>query len=74
MDRISKMNILDCPLCEGAAALFEEGGWAFTVQCCDCGCQTAVSTYNTPEQREQAAAAAIECWNMGKVIHPGPGE
>ena len=74
MEHFETMNILDCPLCEGAASLCEEGGWAFTVQCCDCGCQTAVFTYQTPDQRSQAAEAAINCWNMGKVIHPGPGE
>ena len=57
-----------------AAAILEEGGWAFTIQCCDCGAQTAIATYNKPEERQKAAEQAAYTWNLGKVIYPGPGE
>ena len=71
---LTKFDIFDCPLCGGAGALCESGGWAFTVQCCDCGTETAPAEYKTPEQREEAAAAAVHLWNVGKVIHTGPGD
>ena len=69
-----KFDIFDCPLCHGAGYLNEEGGWAFTVQCADCGCQTAPAEFRTPQEREEAASAAVRCWNMGKVVHTGPGD
>ena len=72
--RPEELSLQDCPLCGGAAAMFEEGGCAFTVQCCDCGAHTAHSMYKTPEGRQAAAQAAADTWNFGKVIHPGPGE
>lgn len=74
MDLNEKINVQDCPVCGGPAALFEEGGFAFTVQCADCGAQSAVSTYNKPEDREKAAEMAAYTWNLGKVIRPDPGE
>ena len=74
MDSIDTISLQDCPLCGGAAAIFEEGCWAFTLQCCDCGAHTAVSTYNRPEERHEAASRAAYTWNLGKVINPAPGE
>lgn len=71
---LEAINIADCPICGGAAAIFEEGGWAFTVECADCGAHTAPSTYLKPADRKQAAEQAAYTWNLGKVIHPGPGE
>ena len=73
MDSIDTISLQDCPLCGGAAAIFEEGGWAFTVQCCDCGAHTAVATYK-PEERIQVAQAVAHTWNIGKVIKPGVGD
>lgn len=71
---LAHINIEDCPYCSGAGVLSEEGGWAFTVECADCGAHTAVSTYMKPEDRLKAAEQAAYTWNLGKVIHPGPGE
>ncbi len=74
MDILENLEILDCPLCGGTGTLFEEGGWAFSVLCNDCGCHTAAAAYSKPEERQEAAASAVRCWNMGKVINPAPGE
>lgn len=75
MDPIfADISLSDCPICSGAAYLSEEGGWAITVECVDCGAHTAVSTYHTPEERKEAAERAAYTWNLGKIIAPGPGE
>lgn len=75
MDKLLEtISIQDCPICSGAAILSEEGGWAFTVECVDCGAHTAISTYDKPEERKEAAERAAYTWNLGKVIAPGPGE
>jgi len=74
MDFINELNVLDCPVCGGAGALCEEGGWAFSVQCMDCGTQTAPAEYTSPEGRRAAAEAAVNCWNLGKVVYTGPGD
>ena len=71
---LNHISIQDCPICEGAGVLCEEGGWAFTVECVDCGAHTAVSTYDTPEERVSAAEKAAYTWNLGKVISSAPGE
>jgi len=71
---LNDISLQDCPVCGGAAAIFEEGGWAFTIQCCDCGAQTAIATYSKPEDRLQAAQSAAYTWNLGKVTAPNPGE
>ena len=71
---LHEISLQDCPLCGGPGVLNEEGGWAFSVLCGDCGCHTALAEFKSPEEREQAAAAAALCWNMGKVVHPGPGD
>ena len=74
MDFINEFNVLDCPVCGGAGALCEEGGWAFSVQCMDCGTQTAPAEYTCPEGRRAAAEAAVNCWNLGKIVYTGPGD
>ena len=75
MDPIFELiTVHDCPCCGGAAYLSEEGGWAFTVECAECGAHTAVATYKTPEDRQKAAEQAAYTWNLGKVINPAPGE
>lgn len=71
---LNDISLQDCPICGGAAAMFEEGGWAFTIQCCDCGAQTAPATYMKPEDRVKAAESAAYTWNLGKVTSPDPGE
>lgn len=71
---LNDISLQDCPVCGGAAAMFEEGGWAFTIQCCDCGAQTAIATYSKPEDRRAAAESAAYTWNLGKVTRPDPGE
>ena len=73
MDPIEMIELFDCPICGGPGVMFDEGGWALNVQCCDCGAHTAVATYK-PEERQKAAEQAAYTWNLGKVIYPGPGE
>ena len=74
MNPFEEIDLQDCPLCGGVGVMTEEGGWAITVQCCDCGCQTAVATYNKPEERMEAAKSAAYTWNIGKVIYTGAGD
>ena len=40
---LNDISLQDCPICGGAATMFEEGGGAFTIQGCDCGAQTAIA-------------------------------
>ena len=68
------ISLQDCPLCGGPGALHEEGGWAFSVLGGDCGCHPAPAAFGSPEERQAAAEAAALCWNMGKVVNPGPGD
>ena len=35
-----KLEIHDCPLCDGGALLEEEGGCGYYVMCLECGCQS----------------------------------
>ena len=75
MDPIyTDISIQDCPICGGTGVLSEQNGWAFTVQCCDCGAETGAATYNRPEDRRKAAEQAAYTWNLGKVIHMGTGD
>lgn len=68
------ISLSDCPVCGGTAYMSEEGGWAISVECVDCGAHTAISTYSKPEERQAAAEMAAYTWNLGKVVAPGPGE
>ena len=74
MDLRNKIDILDCPVCQGPGLLEEENGWCFYVMCLDCGCQTAEVGYACDNEREEAAQRAARLWNMGKVISTSPGE
>ena len=67
------ISLSDCPVCSGAPCMSEEGGWAVSVECVDCGART-VAFYNKPEERQQAAEQAAYTWNLGKVVVTGPGE
>lgn len=68
------ISLSDCPICGGAPYMSEEGGWAITVECADCGAHTGASTYFKPEDRQKAAEGAAYTWNLGKVVAPGPGD
>ena len=37
-----KLEIHDCPLCDGGALLEEEGGCGYYVMCLECGCQSVM--------------------------------
>ena len=49
-------------------------GWCVSVNCLDCGAETAHASYHTPEERLEAAKRVALLWNMGKVIHTGVGD
>ena len=74
MDLNSEIDLQDCPRCHGPGILEEEAGWCVYVVCLDCGSRTAELSFSTPEERLSAAQQAARLWNMGKVIHPGPGD
>lgn len=74
MDIHQEIELLDCPLCQGAALLEEENGWCFYVTCMDCGCHTAEVGYRSEADRMDAAQRAAMLWNMGKVLSSAPGE
>ena len=54
-----KLEIHDCPLCDGGALLEEEGGCGYYVMCLE---------------RLEAAKKTVDLWNAGKVISCNPGE
>ena len=60
MDPIELIELFDCPICGGPGVMFDEGGWALNVQCCDCGAHTAVATYKPEDRMEVAKAVAAE--------------
>ncbi len=74
MHPFEDIELFDCPLCHGAGLFQEEGGWCLYVTCLDCGCHTAELSYSSEEERQEMARRAARSWNVGKVIHPGPGD
>ena len=74
MDIRDELELQDCPFCGGAGLLEEEGGWCWYVMCLDCGAQTAHFEYKSPSRREEAARAAAQIWNIGKVVRANPAE
>ena len=68
MDFLNDITLQDCPICGGAGFLEEEQGWCFYVSCLDCGAHSVEVAYRKPEDRESAAHAAADVWNLGKVI------
>ena len=64
------IDLQDCPLCGGPGALHEEGGWAFSVLCGDCGCHTAPAAFGSPAERQAAAEAAALCWRPPGAAPP----
>ena len=69
-----KLEIHDCPLCDGGALLEEEGGCGYYVMCLECGCQSVTIDFHSEEERLEAAKKTVDLWNAGKVISCNPGE
>ena len=61
-----KLEIHDCPLCDGGALLEEEGGCGYYVMCLECGCQSVKIDFHSKK--------TADLWNAGKVISCNPGE
>ena len=71
---LTSIPLQDCPLCGGPAIMHEEGGWAFSGLLRRLRCAHRSGRVPRAEERQQAAEAAAYTWNLGKVVHPGPGE
>ena len=72
MDIMKDIELVEYPVCHnGVGILEEESDYCFYVSCYDCGCHTAETRYETPDQREAAAKMAAHMWNIGKVITHG---
>mgnify|MGYP004516539641 CR=1 FL=1 len=71
MDPIHEIELEECPVCRGVGTMEDERGWCVYVTCLDCGSETAHVSYDTPEQRLEAAQKAAHQWNIGKVVHTG---
>ena len=74
LELIKRLDIQDCPYCNGPAILEEENGRWFYVVCGDCGAVTAEVEYKNAEDRDEAAAAVAHLWNIGKVVKMGLGD
>ena len=60
MDPIEMIELFDCPICGGPGVMFDEGGWALNVQCCDCGAHTVYVEYNNDAEKQEAERRARE--------------
>ena len=60
-----KLEIHDCPLCDGCG---------YYVMCLECGCQSVTIDFHSEEERLEAAKKTVDLWNAGKVISCNPGE
>lgn len=74
MSIYDEIDLQECPACGGPGLLEEEQGWCMYVMCLDCGAQTGEFPFKTQEEKKEAAKAAAEIWNMGKVVSPQPGQ
>ena len=74
MDHFADIYLEDCPCCGGVGSIEEEGGWCVYIQCLDCGAHTSAVSFDTEDEKSDAAQRAADNWNMRKVIAPGPGE
>ena len=54
-----KLEIHDCPLCDGGALLEEEGGCGYYVMCLECGCQSVTIDFHSEEERLEAAKKTV---------------
>ena len=68
---MENLEIFDCPQCHGPGLLEEENGWCVYVSCLDCGCHSVEVAFNSPEEKADAIARAVNLWNVGKVITHG---
>lgn len=69
-----EIELQDCPYCGGTGCFEEEGGWCLYVQCLDCSSHTAEFAFRNEEERAEMARQAAHIWNIGKIIHPRPGD
>jgi len=74
MNDFENIELLDCPICGGAALIEEEQGWCIYASCVDCGCHTAEFEFSNEDEKLEAAKKAADIWNMGKVVSGNPGE
>ena len=74
MELYEEIELQECPICGGPAALEEENGWSFYVACLDCGAHTADIRYASGDTRRDAAQRAAHLWNIGKVLSSNPGD
>ena len=74
MELFLDIDLQDCPYCGGTGCFEEEGGWCLYIQCPDCSSHTAEFEFRNEEERMEKARQAARIWNIGKIIHPLPGE
>lgn len=74
MELYEEIELQECPICGGPAALKEENDWSFYVACLDCGAHTADIRYASGDTRRDAAQRAAHLWNIGKVLSSNPGD
>ena len=63
-----KLEIHDCPLCDGGALLEEEGGCGYYVMCLECGCQSVTIDFHSEEERLEAAKKTVDLWNANNDV------
>ena len=72
MHPFEEIDLQDCPLCQGAGCLEEEGGWCVYAQCLDCGCTPPSSPTATRRnaRRWPAALRATGTWARSSIRAP----
>ena len=60
MELYEEIELQECPICGGPAALEEENDWSFYVACLDCGAHTADLRYASGDTRRDAAQRAAD--------------
>lgn len=74
MEVYEMLELGPCPNCGGVGYLEDEGSDGVYVTCNDCGAQTVVLPYKTPEDKLQAAKRVEGLWNSGKAVSSERGE
>ena len=74
MEANNNVILEECPICRGTGMVLHEGGWSVQVECVDCGSHTVYVEYNNDAEKQEAEAAVIRLWNLGKVIKANRGE
>ena len=72
MELYEEIELQECPICGGPAALEEENDWSFYVACLDCGAHTADIRYASGDTRRDAAQRAAHLWNIGRCFPATP--